>query len=43
MNNKSAKKLRRLARHLTVGKTFEETKVVYKKLKAVHKENKKQI
>lgn len=43
MKNKSAKKLRRLAILMTVGKTPQETKKVYKNLKSVHKDNKKEI
>jgi hypothetical protein len=43
MKNKSAKKLRKLAEHLTVGKTKSETKKVYKRLKSVHKTNKKEL
>jgi len=43
MRNQSAKKLRRLAEHLTVGKTPKETRKVYKRLKQVHKDNKGEI
>lgn len=42
MNGKSAKKLRRLARVLTIGKSKEETELVYNRLKTVHKSNKKE-
>jgi len=43
MNNKAAKKLRRLSVFLAsgAGKTLEDAKRIYKNLKAVHKENKK--
>ncbi len=37
MNEKTAKKLRRIAEQLTVGKTKEETRKQYKRLKKVHK------
>ena len=40
MRNKSAKKLRRLAEALTVGKTKTETRQAYQRLKNVHKINK---
>jgi len=40
MKGKSAKKLRKPAKHLTVGKSDEETRKVYQRLKAVHKQNK---
>lgn len=43
MKNKTAKKLRKLAEHLTVGKSPEETKKVYKRLKEVLKINKREI
>ncbi len=43
MKGKSAKKLRRLANILTVGKTSEETRKVYQKLKNVHKSNKGEL
>lgn len=43
MRNKSAKKLRKLAEHMTVGKPTHETKKIYKRLKSVHKTNKKEI
>lgn len=39
MKGKSAKKLRTLAERLTVGKTEEETRKVYQRLKKVHKSN----
>lgn len=39
MNGKSAKKLRRLARAIKPAATQEEQEKVYKRLKAVHKEN----
>jgi len=43
MNNKAAKKLRRLSVFMAAvtGKTLEDAKRIYKNLKAVHKENKK--
>jgi hypothetical protein len=43
MNNKAAKKLRRLSVFLAsgAGKTLEDAKRIYKNLKSVHKENKK--
>jgi hypothetical protein len=43
MNNKAAKKLRRLSIALAVGsgKTLEDAERIYKNLKSVHKENKK--
>ena len=43
MNNKAAKKLKRLAVTFAVmnGQTLEQSKVIYKRLKEVHKENKK--
>lgn len=43
MKNKSAKKLRRLAERMTVGKSKEETKKVYDRLKNVHKSNRKEL
>lgn len=43
MKNKSAKKLRRLAEHIGVGKTKAEVKKLYKKLKSVHKSNNKEL
>ena len=43
MRKKSAKKLKQLAKHMTVGKSEEETKRIYKRLKTVHKLNKKEI
>lgn len=43
MRNKSAKKLRRLAEHMTVGKSKQETKKVYKRLQTVHKTNQGEI
>ena len=43
MNNKAAKKLRRLSIALAVGsgKTLEDAERIYKNLKSVHKANKK--
>jgi len=43
MNNKAAKKLRRLSVTLAAGagKTMEDAERIYKNLKQVHKENKK--
>jgi len=43
MNNKAAKKLRRLsvALAVTAGKGLEDANRIYKNLKVVHKENKK--
>jgi hypothetical protein len=43
MNNKAAKKLRRLSVFIAAraGKTLDDAKRIYKNLKAVHKENKK--
>ena len=41
MNGKSTKKLKRLAKLLTQGKSTEETEKVYKRLKSVHKANKR--
>lgn len=43
MNNKAAKKLRRLSVFLATGagKTLEDAQRIYKNLKTVHKENKK--
>jgi hypothetical protein len=43
MNNKAAKKLRRLSVFMAsgAGKTLEDAKRIYKNLKAVHNENKK--
>ena len=43
MNNKAAKKLRRLSVALAVGsgKTLEDAERIYKNLKSVHKVNKK--
>ena len=43
MNNKAAKKLRRLSVFLAAGagKGVEDAERIYKNLKAVHKENKK--
>jgi len=43
MNNKAAKKLRRLSVALAVGsgKTLEDAERIYKNLKSVHKANKK--
>jgi hypothetical protein len=43
MNNKAAKKLKRLSVFLAsgAGKTLEDAKRIYKNLKAIHKENKK--
>ena len=43
MNNKAAKKLRRLAVALAItnGQTLEQSEKIYKRLKSVHKENKK--
>ena len=43
MNNKAAKKLRRLSVFMAAGagKTLDDAKRIYKNLKAVHKENKK--
>lgn len=43
MNNKAAKKLRRLSVALAsgAGKTIEDAERIYKNLKTVHKENKK--
>lgn len=43
MNNKSAKKLRRLAKLLAAGKPPSEILKVYNRLKTVHKHNKKEI
>lgn len=40
MKGKSAKKLRRLANIMTVGKSPEETRKVYQRLKTIHKDNK---
>ena len=40
MRGTSAKKLRRLANALTIGKPKEETRIVYQRLKKVHKANK---
>lgn len=40
MKGKSAKKLKRLAKAMTIGKSPEETEKVYKRLKTVHKSNK---
>ncbi len=40
MNGKLAKKLRRLAKQMTVGKTEVETKKVYKRHKNLNKPNK---
>ena len=43
MNNKAAKKLRRLSVFMAAGagKALEDAKRIYKNLKSVHKENKK--
>lgn len=43
MNNKAAKKLRRISVFIAFenGKTMEDAKRIYKNLKTVHKENKK--
>ena len=43
MNNKAAKKLRRLSVFIAsgAGKKLEDAKRIYKNLKSVHKENKK--
>ena len=43
MNNKAAKKLRRLSVALAsaAGRTIEDAETIYKNLKTVHKENKK--
>ena len=43
MNNKAAKKLRRLSVFIAAGngKTLDDAKRIYKNLKTVHKENKK--
>jgi hypothetical protein len=43
MNNKAAKKLRRLSVFIAAGKggTIEDAERIYKNLKVVHKENKK--
>jgi hypothetical protein len=43
MNNKAAKKLRRLATALAItnGQTLDQAKTIYNRLKVVHKENKK--
>ena len=43
MNNKAAKKLRRLSIFIAAGngKTLEDAKRIYKNLKSVHKETKK--
>lgn len=43
MKSKSSKKLRRLAERMTVGKPAAETKKVYQRLKAVHKQNMKEL
>lgn len=43
MRGKSAKKIRRLAAIMTVGKSLFETRKVYKRLKDVHKENKGEL
>jgi len=43
MKGKSAKKLRRLAKLMTVGKLPAETEKVYKRLKEVHKNNKGEL
>jgi len=43
MKGKSAKKLRRLAKLMTVGKLPSETEKVYKRLKDIHKKNKKEL
>lgn len=42
MNGKTAKKLRRLSKNLTIGKPEKETDKVYERLKATHNQNKKQ-
>lgn len=43
MRNQSSKKLRKLAEHLSVGKTKQETRKVYQRLKNVHKINKGEL
>jgi len=43
MKGKSAKKLKRLSKVLGKGKTEDEQKVLYKRLKNVHKANKGEI
>lgn len=43
MKGKSAKRLRKLAQHLTVSKSEQETRKVYQRLKNVHKTNKGQL
>ena len=40
MNSKRAKKLRKTARAIAIGKPAGEVEKVYKRLKAVHKSNK---
>lgn len=40
MNQKKAKKLRRLANHISAGQTKEKTEMVYKRLKTTYKETK---
>lgn len=43
MRNKSAKKLRKLANLMMVGKPKEETDKMYKKMKKIHKVNKGEL
>ena len=43
MNSKSAKKLRRLANAISIGKSKEETRKIHQRLKNVHKTNKKEL
>lgn len=43
MRNATAKKLRRTAEHMTIGRSKKETKKVYKRLKATHKAIKGEI
>lgn len=40
MNSKQAKKIRRLAERMTMGKSKQETDKVYNRLKKIHKETK---